>query len=81
ALTQDGLMCWCGILAVEGASLPAEVADEARAFLEFGIASLNEARSGEGMRILSQLEGAMLIARSVGDPSVFAQATEDLVAA
>lgn len=79
ALTQDGLMCLCGILAVEGASLPAEVAREARAFLEFGMASLDEVRPGEGARILSQLEGAMLIARSAGDPSVFARATDDLV--
>lgn len=81
ALKRDGLMCLCGILAVEGASLPDQVAREARAFLEFGITSLNEVRPGEGARILSQLEGAMLIARSAGDPSVFAQATEDLVAA
>lgn len=81
ALKRDGLMCLCGILAVEGSSLPAEVAHEARMFLEFGITSLNEARPGEGTRLLSQLEGAMLIARSVGDPNVFADATEDLVAA
>ncbi|MEM1386230.1 MAG: helix-turn-helix domain-containing protein [Pseudomonadota bacterium] len=81
AITQDGLMCLCGILAVEGTSLPEQVADEARAFLEFGIASLDEARPGEGVRILSQLEGAMLIARSAGDPNIFAQATEDLLAA
>ncbi|MEL7026367.1 MAG: TetR/AcrR family transcriptional regulator [Pseudomonadota bacterium] len=81
ALKQDGLMCLCGILAVEGTSLPAEVAKEARAFLEFGIASLDEARPGEGTRILSQLEGAMLISRSAGDPGVFAQATDNLAAA
>lgn len=81
ALKRDGLMCLCGILAVEGASLPPQVAKEARAFLEFGIASLNEVCPGEGVRILSQLEGAMLIARSAGDPSVFARATEDLLAA
>ncbi|MEM6653524.1 MAG: TetR/AcrR family transcriptional regulator [Pseudomonadota bacterium] len=81
ALKRDGLMCLCGVLATEGASLPPQVAGEARAFMEFGIASLNQSRPGEGVRILSQLEGAMLIARSAGDPRVFAQATEDLVAA
>ncbi|MEO0371860.1 MAG: TetR/AcrR family transcriptional regulator [Pseudomonadota bacterium] len=81
ALKRDGLMCLCGILAVEGTSLPEQVAHEARAFLEFGIASLDEARPGEGVRILSQLEGAMLIARSAGDPDIFAQATENLRAA
>ncbi|WP_136440439.1 TetR/AcrR family transcriptional regulator [Pacificoceanicola onchidii] len=81
ALEHDGLMCLCGILAAEGDSLPAEVATEAYAFLQFGIASLNEAEPGRGVRILSQLEGAMLIARSAGDPRVFIEATEDLVAA
>ncbi|MEM8572665.1 MAG: TetR/AcrR family transcriptional regulator [Pseudomonadota bacterium] len=81
ALKHDGLMCLCGILAVEGDSLPVEVAQEAHAFLQFGIASLNEAEPGKGLRILSQLEGAMLIARSAGDPDVFTQATKNLVAA
>lgn len=81
ALKQDGLMCLCGILAVEGDSLPKEVAHEAHAFLQFGIASLNEAEPGQGTRILSQLEGAMLIARSAGDVDVFARATENLAAA
>ncbi|MEM7732696.1 MAG: helix-turn-helix domain-containing protein [Pseudomonadota bacterium] len=81
ALQRDGLMCLCGILAVEGDSLPAEVADEARTFLQLGIASLNEAEPGRGASILSQLEGAMLIARSTGDPGFFAEATENLSAA
>ncbi|MEM6589282.1 MAG: TetR/AcrR family transcriptional regulator [Pseudomonadota bacterium] len=81
ALRKDGLMCLCGILAAEGDSLPAEVAREAHAFLQFGIASLDEARPGRGVHILSQLEGAMLIARSTGDPDVFAKATDDLAAA
>ncbi|MEM0942656.1 MAG: helix-turn-helix domain-containing protein [Pseudomonadota bacterium] len=81
ALEQDGLMCLCGILAAEGDSLPFEVAREAHAFLQFGIASLDEAAPGAGIRILSQLEGAMLIARSAGDPALFARATDNLVAA
>ncbi|MEM6409582.1 MAG: TetR/AcrR family transcriptional regulator [Pseudomonadota bacterium] len=81
ALEQDGLMCLCGILAVEGSALPAQVAQEAHAFIAFGIASLDEARPGQGVRILSQLEGAMLIARATEDPGIFARATEDLLAA
>ena len=78
ALKDDGLMCLCGILAVEGDSLPANVAEEALAFLQFGIASLDEAVPGKGTRILSQLEGAMLIARSSGNLDVFRTATQDL---
>lgn len=75
ALKQDGLMCLCGILAAEGDSLPSEVAKEAHAFLQFGIDSLNEVEPGNGTRILAQLEGAMLIARSAGDTNMFEQAT------
>lgn len=81
ALKQDGLMCLCGILAAEGNSLPEDVASEAHAFLQFGIQSINEVQPGQGARILSQLEGAMLIARSTGDASVFVEATENLAAA
>lgn len=81
AFERDGLMCLCGILAAAGDSLPAQVATEARAFLDFGIASLDEARPGEGTRILAQLEGAMLIARATGDVGVFKSATDNLVAA
>ena len=79
ALEQDGLMCLCGILAVEGDSLPPEVAKEAMAFMEFGIASLDASVPGQGARILSQLEGAMLLARSAGSLDVFRTATENLV--
>jgi TetR/AcrR family transcriptional repressor of nem operon len=78
ALERDGLMCLCGILAAEGDSLPPDVASEARAFLQFGIASLNDAAPGRGAQILSQLEGAMLIARSSGDPDLFEEATRNL---
>lgn len=79
ALERDGLMCLCGILAVEGDGLPTEVADEALAFLRFGIASLDEVAPGEGTRILSQLEGAMLIARSTGRLAMFDAATRNLM--
>lgn len=78
ALKKDGLMCLCGILAAEGDSLPSEVAKEAHAFLQFGIDSLNEVEAGNGPRILAQLEGAMLIARSAGDTNMFEQATAGL---
>lgn len=78
ALEQDGLMCLCGILAAEGDSLPPEVAQEAFAFMEFGIASLDASYPGQGARILSQLEGAMLLSRSAGSLDVFRSATQDL---
>lgn len=78
ALEKDGLMCLCGILAAEGDSLPSEVVKEARHFIQFGITSLNEAKPRNGPRLMAQLEGAMLIARSSGDLSVFDEATTGL---
>lgn len=80
ALETDGLMCLCGILAAEGDNLPEDVAREAQAFLQFGITSLNDAAPGQGARILAQLEGAMLLARSFGDPVIFKDATLGLTA-
>ncbi|MEM8957635.1 MAG: helix-turn-helix domain-containing protein [Pseudomonadota bacterium] len=81
ALREDGLMCLCGILAIEGDALPAPVAGEARAFLDYGIRSIAEApdlNDADGARVLAQLEGAMLLARSFGDPGLFDRATQDL---
>ncbi|MEM1080818.1 MAG: TetR/AcrR family transcriptional regulator [Pseudomonadota bacterium] len=78
ALERDGLMCLCGILAVEGNGLPAEVAQAARSFLQFGIASLDRADPGQGARIMAELEGAMLIARSMNDPRLFTDITAHL---
>ncbi|MEO0943556.1 MAG: helix-turn-helix domain-containing protein [Pseudomonadota bacterium] len=82
ALEADGLMCLCGILAVEGDDLPPQVAEEARLFMQDGIdaiANVDGFTREDGLRVLAQLEGAMLLARSLGDPQVFDQATKHLV--
>ena len=55
------------------------VAKDGVGFMEFGIASLDASVPGQGARILSQLEGAMLLARSAGSLDVFRTATENLV--
>jgi len=82
AFERDGLMCLCGILAVEGDGLPDEVAAEARLFLENAIASITQDKAtdpDQGLRILAQLEGAMLLARATGDVGVFDAATRHLL--
>ena len=81
SLMDDRLMCLCGVLAVEGDALPKPVALEARAFLENGIKSIAQDSSlgpEDGARVLAQLEGAMLLARSTGNPKLFDQATRHL---
>lgn len=80
SLSHDGLMCLCGILAVEGDNLPEPVAAEVRQFMQHGIETFNDAIDDEdaGPRIMARLEGAMLLARSMGDTRIFDRATEDM---
>ena len=78
SFVDDGLMCLCGILAVDGDTLPEPVAVEARMFLRHGIDEIGDGDASLGSRVLAQLEGAMLLARSLGDIAVFDRATERL---
>ncbi len=88
ALREDGRMCLCGVLGAEAGALPPEVAAEARRFFERGAEALARAHGGgpgdaaardAGLRVLATLEGAMLIARALGDPEAFDRATAALV--
>ncbi len=83
ALVDEGLMCLCGILGAEIAALPEPVAKETKRFFELNIEWLTQlfrrddrdAKSEESrinaMRIIATLEGAMILARTLGDHSVF----------
>ncbi|MEM8664766.1 MAG: TetR/AcrR family transcriptional regulator [Pseudomonadota bacterium] len=85
SLLEDGQMCLCGILAAEVDSLPAAVADEARAFFASGIESLAGACASGGqpahgfaVRTMATLQGAMLVARALSDTRAFDDATAKL---
>ncbi|OQW54041.1 MAG: hypothetical protein A4S14_00940 [Proteobacteria bacterium SG_bin9] len=85
SLREDGRMCLCGVLGAEAGALPPEVIVEAKRFFEQGVERLGAADGGSGkaardrgLRILATLEGAMLIARALGDPAAFDRATADL---
>lgn len=85
SLGQDGQMCLCGILAAESSGLPEAVVTEARAFFDrtgawladglrtsdWGAGVPDEDLARQSLRILAQLEGAMLIAKVRGQPDVF----------
>ncbi len=87
ALAVDGQMCLCGMLGAEIASLPVEVADEARRFFELNLDWLETALSPRGpaarpghadtrsraLGILATLEGAVILSRSLGELAVFEQ--------
>ena len=84
ALLEDGRMCLCGSLGAMSADLPDVVAAEARRFFQRGLDSLTAATgvasltSADAMRTLATLEGAMLLARALGDTGIFDQATATL---
>jgi TetR/AcrR family transcriptional repressor of nem operon len=85
ALQEDGRMCLCGVLGAEAGALPPEVAAEARRFFERGadlLAGAQEVQDASardaGLRILATLEGAMLLARALGDLTAFDRATAGL---
>jgi len=76
ALQEDGRMCLCGALAAAVRDLPDEVVVEVRRFFSLGLESLAEAgvSPDQAMRLLATLEGAMLMANTLGDISAFDRA-------
>lgn len=77
ALTEDGKMCLCGVLAAEASGLPEEVALETRSFFSrlaqwlenalartrWGIEKSAEERHKTALKALALFEGALLVAR------------------
>jgi TetR/AcrR family transcriptional repressor of nem operon len=95
AVMRNDRMCLCGMLAAEYATLPAPMQEELKLFFNMNerwltAALLDGRRSGsfvfkesanERARVLlGALEGAMLIARSYGDPRRFHAAAERVLA-
>jgi len=95
SVMRNDRMCLCGMLAAEYATLPAPMQEELKLFFEMNerwltVALLDGRRSGsfsfkesanERARVfLGALEGAMLIARSYGDPRRFQAAAKSMLA-
>lgn len=84
SLSRDRKMCLCGLLAAESGGLPDPVAKAARAFLqqladrlEPAFINSTDPRS-DALGVLSQLEGAALLATAFEDPGIFLLATRAL---
>ena len=95
AVVRNDRMCLCGMLAAEYATLPAPMQEGVKLFFNMNerwltAALLDGRRSGsflfkesanERARVLlGALEGAMLVARSYGDPRRFQAAAEHMLA-
>ena len=92
ALVTDQQMCLCGMLGAEVASLPAELASEVAKFFERNLDWLTRvvARLGDNtardaarhaMTVLAALEGALMLARTLGRNEIFDQVAEDITRA
>lgn len=94
-VVQGDRMCLCGMLAAEVTTLPEAMRQEVRMFFDLNEAwlagVLERGRANGELRfegtavesarlLLDSLEGAMLVARSYGDPSRFEQAAARLLA-
>ena len=91
-LLEDGKMCLCGMLAAEIDALPLEVRAEVRRFISMSIDWLSAvlakaaaqpeqaapAFRGRAQALFAALEGAMLVARALGDVAVFDSITAEL---
>ncbi len=87
ALVEDGQMCLCGLFGAEIEALPAEVAVEVRIFfedciqwLERALAPSDDETRGQALLVLSALEGALIVARTLDQVEAFDEATAELLA-
>ena len=89
AIRDDDLMCLCGVLGAEISYLPELVAEEARRFFDLNIqwvtavyermgADKDSARSN-ALRLISLLEGALILSRTLGDKEAFEAIVADAV--
>jgi len=92
---RDNRMCLCGMLASDYATLPKAMKDEVRHFFDENeqwlVAVLEQGRKSSALQfkgspldlarvIVGSLEGAMMLARSYGEPARFDTAAERLIA-
>ncbi|OJZ74949.1 hypothetical protein BRW65_06990 [Mycobacterium paraffinicum] len=82
-LQSTGRMCMGGALGAETGGLPPEVAQASRDFFTRVTGDIAERIGGlepraRALRIFATLEGAMILARALGDVEVFDQATAAL---
>ncbi|NVK15361.1 MAG: TetR/AcrR family transcriptional regulator [Rhodobacteraceae bacterium] len=88
ALKQDGLMCLCGVFGAEIADLPPPVASATRAFFERNLEWLQQVHNRQGLapdaaeqaaaHMIAALEGAMILARAMGNAALFDAAVAGL---
>jgi len=87
AVRRNKQVCLCGVLGSVSGSLPSPVGAEARRFFEMSIEYLLKGRKRQAVsrqerdwafRLISQLEGGMILALALDDPAVFTSISRSL---
>ncbi|MBW6422590.1 TetR/AcrR family transcriptional regulator [Rhizobium sp. XQZ8] len=75
-IVEDGQTCLCGALGAAARDLPQEVAVEVKRFFTSGIEMLTDGgiERGNAIKLFATLEGAMLVANTLGDTGAFDEA-------
>lgn len=95
SVVQQDRMCLCGMLAAESGTLPAAMRDDMRHFFDENerwltrilkdgkrakVLAFKGAPTEAARALIGSLEGAMMIARSYGDPARFTAVSDRLLA-
>lgn len=84
SLVEKDQMCLCGMLAAEVSALPPEVATEAKIFfnkiLEWLTRALGRSSrsASRAAMVLAALEGALMLARTLGRPELFDRVADEI---
>ncbi|MGF6757479.1 TetR/AcrR family transcriptional regulator [Paraburkholderia sp. GAS42] len=80
-LISEDRMCPATVLGAASLGLPGEVATEVKRYFRMAIDKLVGERLSEkrATQFLSTIVGALVVANSLGDPTVYDRATEDLL--
>lgn len=83
SLLRDDQMCLCGMFGAERDALPQAARAAVAGYFERVLAYLEVALGGRSgapsaVSVLARLEGALILARTLQDPSVFEAAIDDL---
>ncbi len=90
ALTGSDRICLCGMLGAESCGLPSTLSDAAAEFLQANVDWVAKTLSGtmkpkarkrRAAHIVATLQGAMILASSLKDYSIYDSAVQDLLAA
>ena len=79
ALAVEDRMCLCGVLGAERDVLPPEVAEATAGFFRMLLDHLRDAGVRTPEMVVAALEGALILARALGDPSAFEEVATNLV--